>query len=927
MMEKPQIPRFQERKEKREELKEFLPADLQLIYGTDVKPSKWHFGGELLKRRQSEETADKLFFKALDEYNNNKTIETNLFSEVLKDKQETAQLMIYDCQLQTGLKELADNHEWDDYAYLLIKMSDLGKVNFNNPQYKRINEYIKGQPEEDGAFLLYNISANLVLDKDLLKYQKDQYHPWQALRQTSLEINKEQTENKQVKNPEKWWQENSYFLGRFLALGNLAIALVKEKLPDGIPYLEGMKRVYKEAIENNQSLALIYKTIADNKLSYPHELGTFVEITSAFTKANKLDILAQVVETTEAGKINETASRELLKITVQELGISPEKIADSDLKKWKADYLPNLISNDVIMQGLIKDGDKGYENARELYRELLKSVFEGRFDDFLTNEHQAGEVGRDVARHNAQIKQTYEKLGIPWDKWLNYDKTQDFIVSTEIKVNARERNQKLLAERAGAVLRALKPLEAKLTEREYQPLIHILSGTNKKKDLSQVKGEELKTLLANLEERLQNLCSKQEYQDWAEWNHIFEHMGHLREAVETVLKTGESLSETREKGFRIKLWDRDPRKDFFQGNYTHCCIAVGVKNTPPEGGLTTHDPSTIMHYLADQGIQVAEILDENERDPIGNTWLFVSQNELGEPILIADNVEINKRYKDVHVNNAIRDNLLKFLENYARETNMAGAYLGKVSTNDIDDDNLGTKKLPPVDKVGGYLAEYTSHRIRPGRYYLETYNHQELAVIWDGQENRHLQKEKSEKNKNGFVIISDLDGLTRAEPLTPETIRAAQQSGRIAGLDISQIRQSIEEIENKSFEGAARQSTDEIWETIQNPRGLQMIVRKEGRIVGYLSSRPADTFLPPVSHAEYDSSPEVLYIESIAGNFDPFETIRIIKEKAQEAGYKKIALHGINQQLNKALARFGFKTKATVKNWLGATAAYMEMEL
>lgn len=155
-----------------------------------------------------------------------------------------------------------------------------------------------------------------------------------------------------------------------------------------------------------------------------------------------------------------------------------------------------------------------------------------------------------------------------------------------------------------------------------------------------------------------------------------------------------------------------------------------MKETPPEGGLTTHDPSTIIHYLVDQGVQVVEILDETKRDPIGNTWLFVPKNKRGEPILIADNVEIHRDYMASHLNDAICDHLFKFLIEYAKATNMAGVYLGKVPTNDIKYSDLKTAQVPPVDKVGGYLSQYTSTQIRPGRYYFETHNQRKLVKIW-----------------------------------------------------------------------------------------------------------------------------------------------------------------------------------------------------
>lgn len=79
--------------------------------------------------------------------------------------------------------------------------------------------------------------------------------------------------------------------------------------------------------------------------------------------------------------------------------------------------------------------------------------------------------------------------------------------------------------------------------------------------------------------------------------------------VETIksLTEKERIEETERKEFIVKLWDRDPRKDLFQGNETGCCIAVGVKEAPP-GAMATLHPETILQYLIDKGINLTKEL-------------------------------------------------------------------------------------------------------------------------------------------------------------------------------------------------------------------------------------------------------------------------------------------------------------------------------
>ena len=440
----------------------------------------------------------------------------------------------------------------------------------------------------------------------------------------------------------------------------------------------------------------------------------------------------------------EALNKELIKIIVNELGISAE-VKPSDLSDWHLKYLPNLVSNDEMM--VIKK----MEEARELYLSIMKAVFKNLWKEFLFDKNQDDEVGRSVALHNAETRKIFEKNGINYDKWLSYDKHRDFIVSTEVVVDKKEYYLKILNERKEQVIKTLLPFSGILTEREYFPLLHILEGQGNKKSLDKLNGSELTQKLEQLEDRLKNLKQREEYKNNQNWDSVFEHTGHLREAVIMINQKEHKETESREKGFRIKVWERDPKKDLFQGNYSQCCIAVGVKDTPPDGGLNTHDPSTVMQFLADTGISVVEICDSERNNPVGNAWLFVSKNELGEPIMVVDNVELHKDYtNDPHLNNMIRDNLFSFLADYAKDVSLVGAGVGLVPTNNIDTSDMRKMNVPPVDIISGYLTKYTSDiGNRSGRYYLETFNHPSLGEIVDFTKEKIEIKKKEEKRKNG----------------------------------------------------------------------------------------------------------------------------------------------------------------------------------
>jgi hypothetical protein len=185
---------------------------------------------------------------------------------------------------------------------------------------------------------------------------------------------------------------------------------------------------------------------------------------------------------------------------------------------------------------------------------------------------------------------------------------------------------------------------------------------------------------------------------------------HLQETIKSIM-SGQINEQTSKKSLTVKKWDRDPRRDLFQGNATHCCISVGVKEGTPEGGLATFHPETILEYLVDKGINIAEVVDPETGDVVAQAWLFVTKDEAGKPVLVADNFEVNNRYPaGNNVNRGLRDSMFRFLKEYATASNIPTVILGNVNTNDVETEELKEIKLPKIRKLGGYLQ---------GPYYLE----------------------------------------------------------------------------------------------------------------------------------------------------------------------------------------------------------------
>ena len=116
--------------------------------------------------------------------------------------------------------------------------------------------------------------------------------------------------------------------------------------------------------------------------------------------------------------------------------------------------------------------------------------------------------------------------------------------------------------------------------------------------------------------------------------------------------------------FTIKMWDRNPQHDLFQGNYSTCCIGMG-------GGNGSAQP----HYLLNTSCNMIEIVDETYGKTIGNALCYFAKNAEGKPIFIIDNVEITNSIKfNEETGQKVRGAITQFA------SNIADAVTGKENT-------------------------------------------------------------------------------------------------------------------------------------------------------------------------------------------------------------------------------------------------------
>ncbi len=155
---------------------------------------------------------------------------------------------------------------------------------------------------------------------------------------------------------------------------------------------------------------------------------------------------------------------------------------------------------------------------------------------------------------------------------------------------------------------------------------------------------------------------------------------HLKQRIDDI----ESIKENKvasDIDWTIKMWDRIPQKDLFQGNYSTCCVGIGKANG-----------CSMPAYLLHSALNMIEIKDNKSGCIVGNALCyFVKDNKSDKISLVIDNVEINNSVK---LSNENGENLLAAITKYAE--NIAKSVTGKedipilmgVNYNDVPDTYL-----------------------------------------------------------------------------------------------------------------------------------------------------------------------------------------------------------------------------------------------
>lgn len=393
---------------------------------------------------------------------------------------------------------------------------------------------------------------------------------------------------------------------------------------------------------------LTESTNIDGKPFMPTQKIEFIDLLNAY-KENNLE-MTKIEEMVKSGKIDLAQLHiDLFNQIMKDSGLTDEEIASIPKEKlvaWDTKYAHLLskeinVENDVAFSDVLRAGNLA--------------------PDFNQYIHDTSNV---YGQANAETRSRYNELGMNYDKWVKPAK------ENEVRSVSKDANTE-----------QLQQVAAQITEDMNTLMQTPVKGFLKKQFPKFIKGEEFvipneylsnKTKLQKLVKILSD--TSEQGQMAAVWNRAKGNaenpdpkrsatargtltiLDHLNQRLSDIDNISESKVE-KQRDWTVKMWDRNPQKDIFQGNYSTCCIAMG-------GGCGSAMP----HFVMNTAYNMIEIVDNVSGKTVGNALCYFITGADGKPAFIVDNIEINNSAKPSNnVGLQLRYAIVQYAANVSKE--------------------------------------------------------------------------------------------------------------------------------------------------------------------------------------------------------------------------------------------------------------------
>ena len=432
----------------------------------------------------------------------------------------------------------------------------------------------------------------------------------------------------------------------------------------------------------------------DNKPLMPSQKIEFIDLITAY-KATKMpfdDIQVMITRgIVDTGKLNVDLLRQIMKNS----GLTDSQIASIPKEKllsWDMNYI-HLLSKEI------------HSSDDSSFNDILKAgSLEPDFNQYI---HDTSNI---YGKANENTRNMFESSGLNYEKWLHPSK------ENEIHFVSKSKNAEHLEQIAAQVSEDINmlmqtPVKGFL-KKQFPKFIQgdefiipkeYLSNKNKLKELIQMLSDTSEQgQLAQVWKRAQGNASNPDPKRAQTARNTLTILDHLNQRFDDISSVQEGKSE-RILDLTIKMWDRNPQKDIFQGNYSTCCIGIGGGNG-----------SAMPHFVMDTAYNMIELVDNTSGKTIGNALCYFIKDDKGNPAFIIDNIEINNKYKPsgetgIQIRSAMTEYAAKVSQEITGTENtpiyMSGSY-NDVPVSDLHQESGQVSFLGDIDCEQIYMDLY-----------------------------------------------------------------------------------------------------------------------------------------------------------------------------------------------------------------------------
>ncbi len=462
--------------------------------------------------------------------------------------------------------------------------------------------------------------------------------------------------------------------------------LLRRRFNTAEEYMKSLKNFSSDDIQLLKDLS--NSSNINGKPFMPSQKIEFIDLINAY-KANNLS-MDKMHKMLDAGKIDiAQLNVDLFREVLKNSGMSDKEIASTPIKKltgWDTKFV-HLLSKEI------------QSGSDEAFFDIIRA---GNIEpDFIKYIHDENNI---YGKANAQTKIKFDEMNMDYDSWVNPSKKH------KVHFVSKDTNQEHLSQ-----------ISAQITEDMNTLMQTPVKGFLKKQFPNFIKGDEFaipneylksKSKLEGLVKKLADTTEKgQLYKVWkrAQGNAVnpdpklaatakntLTVLDHLNQRLDDISKVSDT-KVTKTLDLTIKMWDRNPQKDIFQGNYSTCCIGMG-----------NGSGFAMPHYIMNTVYNMIELVDNSSRKTVGNALCYFIKGENGKPAFIIDNIEINNSVKpSSEVGIQLRNSMVEYASKVSKDVtgNDDTPIYMSATSNDVPCDDLA-RHIETISFLGDIDTPY-----------------------------------------------------------------------------------------------------------------------------------------------------------------------------------------------------------------------------